>query len=433
MQAPVDAPERARSLSVGDMSKEIADVRARMMENDETRLMMQALRGSNINDDNAADVGVQMDVVEMRASNDPDDTLPLLFEPEKLKAYFAKRPMAVAKRVSQIVTKSAALALSIAWDSLTGNTEDIEVRRAADLRRTIISLGPFFIKLGQALSIRPDVLSPRAMVELQQLCDKVPSFDNELAMQTIREELKCADVSDVFSEITADPVAAASLGQVYRATLRESGDVVAVKVQRPFVLETVSLDLHLARELGFLARNFPALSKRLDLVELLDEFGSRFYAELDYEVECANGERIRREMAKMPMVVIPRNYPAFTSRRVHVAEWVDGEKLSQSTATDTRALVNLGVIVYLTQLLDSGFFHADPHPGTPRSAARRCLARTVSYTLAPEFEGARSRSQGSARPRVSSAHSLWLARALLPSAPSFRASPRSCRQHAAHA
>lgn len=138
----------------------------------------------------------------------------------------------------------------------------------------------------------------------------------------------------------------------------------AVKVQRPAVLETVSLDLYLAREFGMFLRNIPALSQRLDPVALLDEFAFRFYQELDYNLECENGIRIAKEMAILPMVVIPKNYPAYTSRRVHVAEWIDGEKLSQSKADDVGALVNLGVITYLTQLLESGFFHADPHPGT---------------------------------------------------------------------
>lgn len=146
---------------------------------------------------------------------------------------------------------------------------------------------------------------------------------------------------------------------MYKATLRETGETVAVKVQRPAVLETVSLDLYLARELGLLARRVPFLVERLDPVSLLDEFAFRFYQELDYNLECENGERIREEMKVLPMVVIPRNYPKYTSRRVHVAEWIDGEKLSQSTADDVGALVNLGVITYLTQLLDCGFFHAE--------------------------------------------------------------------------
>lgn len=135
------------------------------------------------------------------------------------------------------------------------------------------------------------------------------------------------------------------------------------QTQRPKVLETVSLDLYLARELGMFARNFPALTRRFDAVALLDEFAYRIYQEMDYNLECENGIRIREEMSVLPQVVIPKNYPKFTSRRVHVAEWIDGEKLSQSKADDVGALVNLGVITYLTQLLEFGFFHADPHPG----------------------------------------------------------------------
>ena len=114
------------------------------------------------------------------------------------------------------------------------------------------------------------------MVQLQQLCDKVPPFDSDLAMATICDDLRVGAVSDVFATITPEPVAAASLGQVYKATLCSTGETVAVKVQRPFVLETVSLDLHLARSLGLLLRATP-LSDRIDVVELLDEFASRFY------------------------------------------------------------------------------------------------------------------------------------------------------------
>ena len=105
---------------------------------------------------------------------------------------------------------------------------------------------------------------------------KVPSFDSKIAFATIERELG-RPVDEIFSEITDEPVAAASLGQVYKAKLRATGESVAVKVQRPQVLETVSLDLYLARELGLFTRNFPALSDRLDAVALLDEFAYRFY------------------------------------------------------------------------------------------------------------------------------------------------------------
>merc|ERR1719424_817582 len=344
---------------VTEMSRQMKEMRAEMESDEKTKLMMQALRGSNINDDSSAVAGVNMLVVE---TSDKGDSLPLTYQPDDLKAYFSKRPGAVVQRVVQVFGTSFGFLLGVLADTVSGNTEDMEVRRAAQLRDTITSLGPFFIKLGQALSIRPDVLSPRAMVELQQLCDKVPTFPSDIAMATIEKELG-RPVDEIFSHIDAEPVAAASLGQVYKATLRDSGDTVAVKVQRPFVLETVSLDLHLVREMGYLIRKVDFLAQRLDVVELLDEFASRFYQELDYVLECENGVRIAEEMRVLPMVVIPKNYPAYTSRRVHVAQWIDGEKLSQSTADDVGALVNLGVITYLTQLLDTGFFHADPHPG----------------------------------------------------------------------
>lgn len=321
------------SVSVSEMSQQMKQMRESLAADERTSLMLDALRGKNLNDDDNQGAGIDMKVVNMKKSSDSMDVLPTVYDPARLDAYFGKRPEAVLTRVWQIFSTSSSFLAGLAMDYLSGNTADIEVRRAAELRKTIVSLGPFFIKLGQALSIRPDILSPRAMVELQQLCDKVPCFDNELAMKTIEKELG-ATADELFSEITADPVAAASLGQVYKATLRKSGDEVAVKVQRPLVLETVSLDLHLIRKIGLLARNFPAISNRLDIVSLLDEFAGNFYQELDYNLECANGIKIAEDMKKLPMVVIPKNYPEYTARRVHTAQWVYGEKLSQSTADD---------------------------------------------------------------------------------------------------
>lgn len=357
----VEAPERSASLS--DMSEQMLKMRADMEADERTAVMMQALRGQNLNDDDNAAAGTTMQVVEM-SRGDGDDMLPLVYDPTALSAYFSKRPGAVLTRIAQIASTGfgwscGAVATAISGELKPGS--DAEVQLVRNLRGVVVSLGPFFIKLGQALSIRPDILSPRAMVELQQLCDKVPPYDTTLAMQTIEDDLG-KRVDQIFTTISPEPVAAASLGQVYRATLRDSGDDVAVKVQRPYVLETVSLDLHLARQLGMILRGTP-LTERIDLVDLIDEFAGNFYQELDYNLECDNGLRVAEEMAKLPRVVIPRNYPTYTSRRVHVAQWVEGEKLSQSTAGDVNELVNLGVITYLTQLLETGFFHADPHPG----------------------------------------------------------------------
>jgi len=356
--APATRTRTAQRLysSVSETSEMMKDIRKQLEMDEDANLMIQALRGQGMNDDDAAVKGLQMRLVDVEGAE--NSQLPYEYNPAALKEYFSKRPLSVLTRIVQVLSVGGGVLFNAFMDNLLNRmTPDLEVQRAGELRDIITSLGPFYIKLGQALSIRPDILSPRSMVELQKLCDKVPSYDSRIAFATIERELG-KTVDELFSEITPEPVAAASLGQVYKAKLRATGQTVAVKVQRPGVLETVSMDLYLARELGLLARMFPAISQKLDAVALLDEFAYRFYQELDYNLECANGLRIKEEMKKLPMVVIPDNFPDYTSRRVHVAEWVEGEKLSQSTAGDVGALVNLGVITYLTQLLESGFFHA---------------------------------------------------------------------------
>lgn len=341
------------SSRTSDASILMQDMRSELSKDQDVDLMMQALRGQNLNDDDRAVAGLQMQLIE-GFLGDVETGLPYEYNPQALKEFFSKRPLAVLTRILQLTSTGGKFAINVILDRLLKRNEknpDLEVQRAIELRDLLTSLGPFYIKIGQALSIRPDILKPRAMVELQKLCDKVPSFDSSIAFATIERELN-RSIVELFVEISPEPLAAASLGQVYKAILRDSGDVVAVKVQRPAVLETVSLDLYLAREFGLLARNIPALTQRLDPVALLDEFAYRFYQELDYKLECANGLRIEKDMSVLPMVVIPKNYPQYTSRRVHVAQWIEGEKLSQSTADDVSALVNLGVITYLTQLLD---------------------------------------------------------------------------------
>ncbi len=252
--------------SVADTSALMKEMRERLNEDDDAKMIMDALRGKNLNDDDNAVAGLQMKLVDVIAGTDGNDILPYDYNPEALKRFFAKRPLNVFTRVFQILTVGGSFLLNAGFDRALGRLErnpDLEVQRAAELRDTITSLGPFFIKIGQALSIRPDILSPRSMVELQKLCDKVPCFDSAIAFATIEMELG-KKVEDLFSEITPEPMAAASLGQVYKAKLRSTGETVAVKVQRPAVLETVSLDLYLARELGLIARKFPALADRLD-------------------------------------------------------------------------------------------------------------------------------------------------------------------------
>ncbi|GAB4844096.1 hypothetical protein Ancab_014061 [Ancistrocladus abbreviatus] len=343
---------------IGDMSKEIQKVRAKMEENDQLAILMRGLRGQNLIDSQFADSNIQLRLVEVDESS---EFLPLVYEPASICSYWGKRPRAVATRIVQLLSVAGGFLSRLSWDVINKKFKENEVHRAIELREIVTSLGPAYIKLGQALSIRPDILSPVAMTELQKLCDKVPSFPDDVAMALIAEELG-QPWHEIYSELSPSPIAAASLGQVYKGRLKENGDLVAVKVQRPFVLETVTIDLYIIRNLGLFLRKFPQIS--IDVVGLVDEWAARFFEELDYVNEGENGTLFAEMMRKdLPQVVVPRTYHKYTSRKVLTTAWIEGEKLSQSTASDVGELVNVGVICYLKQLLDTGFFHADPHPG----------------------------------------------------------------------
>ncbi|TKY53600.1 kinase protein [Spatholobus suberectus] len=346
------------STKIGDVSKEIKRVRAQMEEDEQLATLMRGLRGQNLRDSLFAEDDVELRLVEVDESS---EFLPLAYDPASISAYWGKRPRAVATRIVQLLSVAGGFLSRIAWDVINKKVKENEVARAIELREIVTSLGPAYVKLGQALSIRPDILSPIAMTELQKLCDKVPSFADDVAMALIEEELG-QPWQNIYSELSSSPIAAASLGQVYKGRLKENGDLVAVKVQRPFVLETVTIDLFIIRNLGLALRKFPQVS--IDVVGLVDEWAARFFEELDYVNEGENGNRFAEMMRKdLPQVVIPRTYHKYTSRRVLTTEWIEGEKLSQSTESDVGELVNVGVICYLKQLLDTGFFHADPHPG----------------------------------------------------------------------
>ncbi|KAG5378610.1 hypothetical protein IGI04_026452 [Brassica rapa subsp. trilocularis] len=356
------------STRINDVSKEIKRVRAQMEEDEQLSVLMRGLRGQNLKDSTFADDSIQLRLVETGESS---EFLPLVYDPATISAYWGKRPRAVASRVVQLLSVAGGFLSRIAGDVINKKVKENEVARAIELREIVTSLGPAYIKLGQALSIRPDILSPAAMTELQKLCDKVPSFPDDVAMALIEEELG-KPWHEVYSELSPSPIAAASLGQVYKGRLKENGDLVAVKVQRPFVLETVTVDLFVIRNLGLFLRKFPQASLRLmaqlmvsvDVVGLVDEWAARFFEELDYVNEGENGTYFAEMMKKdLPQVVVPKTYQNYTSRKVLTTQWIDGEKLSQSIESDVGELVNVGVICYLKQLLDTGFFHADPHPG----------------------------------------------------------------------
>eukprot|EP00898_Chlorokybus_atmophyticus_P004347 jgi/Chlat1/4913/Chrsp31S04834 len=344
---------------VSDMTRQFKDMRKQMEENEDVATLMRGLRGQGLSDSEFADANVQMRLVEV--AREGTDMLPLDYDPDVIAAFWGKRPGAVTTRIFQLLSIAGGFLSGIAWDIVRGKVQENEVKRAVQLREIVTSLGPAYIKLGQALSIRPDLLSPKAMNELQKLCDKVPSYPNEIAMKLIEDELG-APWYEVYSELSPNPIAAASLGQVYKGRLKATGDNVAVKVQRPFVLETVTVDLFIIRKLGVALRKVPQIAT--DVVGLVDEWAARFFEELDYVREGRNATEFAAMIKDdLPQIVVPKTYAEYTSRRVLTSEWLEGEKLAQSKADDVADLVNIGVIAYLKQLLDTGFFHADPHPG----------------------------------------------------------------------
>lgn len=235
-----------------------------------------------------------------------------------------------------------------------------------ELRRIFTRLGPTFVKLGQGLSTRPDLCPPEYLEELSELQDALPTFPDDEAFSCIERELGLP-LESIFSSISPSPIAAASLGQVYKAQLKYSGHVVAVKVQRPGIEEAIGLDFYLIRALGFLINKYVDIISS-DVVALIDEFARRVYQELNYVQEGQNARRFKKLYADKEDVLVPDIFWNYTSGKVLTMEWVDGVKLNEQEAIERQGLrvldvVNTGIQCSLRQLLEYGYFHADPHPG----------------------------------------------------------------------
>jgi predicted unusual protein kinase regulating ubiquinone biosynthesis (AarF/ABC1/UbiB family) len=262
------------------------------------------------------------------------------------------------------------------WDRKFGKTRENEAKRAIELREMLTSLGPAFIKIGQALSTRPDILSGRFLEELSKLQDQLPPFDNAIAYRFIQEELG-RPPHEVYAELSREPIAAASLGQVYKGQLR-SGEWVAVKVQRPDLADQITLDIYILRGLAAWAeKTFPNI--RTDLVGILDEFAGRLFEEMDYTQEGKNAERFQQYYGYLQDIYVPKIHWEYTNTRVLTMEWITGIKLNkpeqiQAQGIDAKHLINAGIQCSLRQLLEHGFFHADPHPGNLLAMANGKLA-----------------------------------------------------------
>jgi len=302
----------------------------------------------------------------------------LAYDPEAITRIYAGHPGRLLKRFWQTLVPIGLYLLGVGFDWLIQRLKDPDVARArakeaADL---VASLGPAFIKAGQALSTRPDIVPPLLLEELAQLQDQLPGFESALAMACIEEDLG-APVSEIYAQLDPEPISAASLGQVHKGVLH-NGEKVAVKVQRPGLREQITLDLYIVRNIAaWLNRNVGLI--RSDLVALIDELGKRVFEEMDYFNEASNAEKFAQLHAHNPRIAVPRIHREATSRRVLTMEWIDGVKLTNLEAVrelgfDPDDMVQVGVDCSLQQLLEHGFFHADPHPGNLLALADGRLA-----------------------------------------------------------
>ncbi|CAO2036699.1 unnamed protein product [Urochloa humidicola] len=297
-----------------------------------------------------------------------ESELPTAYDLPGIAAVYRRRPLLVLRRSLQISTSFGRWFALRYLDRVNERADDMFELRAAQLRRILLELGPAFVKIAQAVSSRPDVIPPAYLDELSLLQDRIAPFSTEVAFNIIEKELGLP-LDMIFSEISPEPVAAASLGQVYQARLRSNGKVVAVKVQRPGVQAAISLDIYILRFLASLARKAAKLNT--DLPAVLDEWASSLFREMDYKEEARNGLKFRELFGKFRDVSVPEMYLEQTRRRVLVMEWIEGEKLSE---VRDQYLAKVGVYCSLSQLLEYGFYHADPHPGN--------LLRTVDGKLA---------------------------------------------------
>ena len=250
-----------------------------------------------------------------------------------------------------------------------GNSENKEVnqqKQAVWLKEKLIELGPTFIKMGQSMGTRADLLPLPFVKELGTLVDQVPPFPNDVAFARIEHELGLK-INEVYAEFELEPVAAASLGQVYRARLH-TGEEVAVKVQRPNLEATIKGDIVILKKVANFAERFPQLNENADWSGMLREFDKTIHEEMDYIAEGKNAERFRDNFKNWSNIHVPEIYWNATTAKVLTMEFIHGTKVTdleeQSRLNISPAKVNrLLIKTYLKQLLEDGFFHADPHPG----------------------------------------------------------------------
>jgi predicted unusual protein kinase regulating ubiquinone biosynthesis (AarF/ABC1/UbiB family) len=257
-----------------------------------------------------------------------------------------------------------------AWSYPGGVTEAKQAARrkaqAIWIRETFLNLGPTFIKVGQLFSTRADIFPIEYVEELSKLQDRVPAFSYEQVETIIEQELG-KKIPEIFHSFEPVPLAAASLGQVHKAVLH-SGESVVIKVQRPGLKKLFEIDLQILKGIARYFQNHPKWGRGRDWMGIYEECSRILWEEIDYLNEGRNADAFRRNFRAYNWVKVPRVYWRYTTSKVITLEYVPGIKVSQYDAleaagVDRKLIARYGAQAYLHQLLNNGFFHADPHPG----------------------------------------------------------------------
>jgi ubiquinone biosynthesis protein len=241
-----------------------------------------------------------------------------------------------------------------------------KLSREARLRKALEELGPTFVKAGQILSTRPDLIGPELIREFEKLQDDVPPVSFDSVRKTIETELD-SPIEQIFKYFDKSPLAAASIGQVHQAQLPDGQDVV-VKVQRPGILKTIQIDLKIIRHLANLAEKHTEEWELQQPTRIVDEFARMIEKELDYTLEAAHMERFASQFADEETIHVPAVFHKFSSQRILTMEYVEGIKASEislleQSGLDPALLAFRGADLMMKQIFIHGFIHADPHPG----------------------------------------------------------------------
>ena len=291
--------------------------------------------------------------------------LPLAYDAKRDLVWLVFRPWIWLHRVLEIFISLSILTFRLL---IQGSSQDERVHQslAKQLLDTLTNLGPCFIKVGQALSTRPDLIRKDWLEELTNLQDNLPPCSHKKALEIIQEELG-KKPNELFLDFPDKPIASASLGQVYKAKLANNYWV-AVKVQRPNLEFIIRRDLVLIRLMCLFTSPFLPLNLGVGIDEIIDEFGSKLFEEIDYEIEAKNAEKFSKLFENNSVITIPKVERLFSSRKVITTSWINGTKLKSreeliNESLDPSAIIRTGVTSAIQQLLEFGYFHADPHPG----------------------------------------------------------------------